>query len=166
MDVSDWTIAQRMRLPDWCFGSRETYIAHGGVASPDTYNWGISDNALPDPACIWEFVILLGASDYAYNKVRIGLSDTVPTSKEEMDATDNIFPDFGDKATTPPGINCGIIPGMFFWISLRRGLATGGKKLVMEAKRHASGTILIADIILVISTLPTDMAGWMAHSKV
>lgn len=165
MDVSGWTIAQKMRLPDWCFGSRDTYIAHAGVAEPNTYEWGISEKALPDPACIWEFVILLGSTDYAFNKIRIGLSDTVPTSPEEMDATYNLFPDFGDPAFTPPGINCGTIPGEFFWLSLRRGLATQGLKLVIEARRHASGTILIADVILVISGLPTSMAGWLAHNK-
>lgn len=165
MDVTGWTVEQKMRLPDWCFGHTLLLSCRAYLPTADSWGWWITTQALPDPACIWAVGMLVWESDYRGNYIRMGLSDTLPTSEAEMNGAQNIFPDLGDNNFTPPIVNVPVFAGQFFHIPLKKGLATGGKKFVLEGRVHSTGTYLLAIVYIVVTKLPTSMAGWLAHNK-
>ncbi len=163
MDVSGWTVDQRMRLPDWCFGNRRIVSVYRSNGAVGTYTYGISETVMPDPACIWQAVFISQPTENGKSRLRIGLSNTLPTSEEEMNAVQEIFPDFGSQMTGPNSIMFYGITYAFYSINLRKGMATEGKKLVISVNCQAGVVRLIC--ALVVSGLPTSMAGWLAHNK-
>lgn len=164
MDVSGWTIEQRSRFPPWCFGSRSVISARIYNEWHNEFRWSISDVGLPDPCMIWKLGILFRSSDNSNNSLRFALADTVPTTEAEMDAALEILPDYGDSADTPERIYLFIAQGLYLEFDLQKPMVTGGKKLVVEG--YCFGEEIKALIHVVVSTLPTHMAGWLAHSKV
>lgn len=165
MDVSGWTVDQRMRMPDYCFGNRKLYICNLSMYGADTWTWKISSEALPDPACIWAIGLVVTVSDYKANHVRIGLRDTLPESKEQMDTCQNILPCLGDNTWTPPKYNPPTVPQQAYHIELRMGLLTSRRYFVAEGYVHENGLNMRALLYMVVSGLPTSMAGWLAHNK-
>ncbi len=166
MDVSDWTIDQRMRLPDWCFGNRKLLSLQVNVIAEGSFRWYITTESLPDPACIWAVGFSVSDSDQKYNYIRMGLADNVPMNEAQMDATTPLFPYFGSTVFAPPKIYVPTKSGVAFYIVSRKGLVTGGKKFVAEAWLNVGGTILFGHLYILVSELPTSMAGWLAHNKV
>lgn len=164
MDVSEWTIDQRMRLPDWCFGNRTLIGCQVIIAGAITNFWGISEIALPDPCCIWQLVYFFRPSEFTRLNLRIGLAATVPTSEAEMDAAKEIFPYFGSPATGPNILRIGILYSTPMSIMMRKGMATDGLKLVCQG--YFSDGTGYCNVGLLCSGLPTSMAGWMAHNRV
>lgn len=163
MDVSSWTIDQRMRLPDWCFGNRTVIGVYNKNDVIATFNWEISEIALPDPVCIWEFGFM-GMMKTGYEGYwRVGLADLVPTTEAQMNAATELLPYFGMPHAGPNIVGMHSETHMFGQMKLRKGMATGGKKLVTE-NRCIAGTSRIM-LWIVISELPTSMAGWLAHNK-
>lgn len=166
MDVTGWTVDQRMRLPDWCFGNRSLIGLRLTTTTPGGYDWDIAALALPDPCCIWGLGLNITQSDQRSSFVRMGLATAVPTSSAEMDATTPLFPYFGNAVYTPPRVHFPTIGGPAYFIPVRKGMVTGGKKFVGEIYLHGAGTALLLDVYLIVSGLPTHMAGWLAHHKV
>lgn len=164
MDVSGWTIDQKMRLPDWCFGNRQVIAAYANTPEIATCYWGISEIALPDPVCIWSLGWWLGKAASAYYDFRFGLRDTVPTSIAEMDTAVEILPYLGSPHAGPNTLRVEYIETAVSQIDLKKGMVTGGKKLVVEIK--SSVQWVACNVFLVCSELPTDMASWLAHNKV
>jgi len=160
MDVSFWTIASRMKLPDHCFGQRLLHGMRIYNTTPDTFQWLIASRALPDPVCIWSLGLVGGGSDYAGNWVRVGLADTVPTSSAEMDATVNFLPEFGTSAFAPPRISVPTDSGINYNVAIRKGIVTGGKKLVIEGNLSSYGTTLVVSVFIIAAALPTKVPGW------
>lgn len=164
MDVSGWTLAQRMRLPDWCFGDRSLVglvIDANGVG---VTNWEIHPKALPANIAIWQASIIPLRSDSTNDYIRMGLRATVPTSEAEMDTAIPILPDFGYFVWTPPRVylsDGAFIPWTF---NMRTAFATAGLKLVLEL--HSALGRVSTIFSFVYSELPTSMAGWLAHNKV
>lgn len=164
MDVSGWTVDQRMRLPDWCFGNRKvicSYIFSGVV---DEATWSISELALPDPCCIWKLGIYWIPDDPGTGILRIALSDTVPISIAQMDACQEIFPHFGQPNPGPNRLTFRTPAASSVEVDTKVGLVTGGKKLVAELYCLTGGARALPT--LWVSELPTSMAGWLAHNKV
>lgn len=161
MDISGWTLAQRMKLPDWCFGNRQVISAYEYSSAAGTYVWQISEHALPDPCCIWEADFADLPSGGGTGSLRVALSDVVPASTAEMDACQEIFPGLGIPWAGPNRIQ------FFSTLSDRRhymtrqGMVTGGKKLVIEV-RCVLATVSM-ECILVVSELPTRIPGWLVH---
>lgn len=164
MDVSTWTVDQRMRLPDWCFGNRMLIGLFHNNTHPGTTEWAIRDIALPDPVCIWEFWYLIIETAANYGTYRAGLADTVPVNVAQMDEALEIYPYFGIDHAGPNYIIRKTEDATHVVIKLRKGMVTGGKKLVMEVGSVA-GTAR-GFFGLLVSGLPTNMAGWMAHNPV
>lgn len=164
MDVSGWTVDQRMRFPDWAFGNRKVTSVSKTVNGPNGIGWKISAVALPDPICIWELCITPVVADVYPGILRIGLADTLPTTEDQMNATIPLLPDFGDLSLTPPRIVLGTARYEVWRFPIRKGMATGGKKVVIELRCPQTKLNLL--IHLVYSELPTSMAGWLAHNKV
>ena len=164
MDVSGWTVQQRMRFPDWCFPNRQLISAYAYNNVADTYVLSISTIALPDPAVIWEFDYWGQPSGDGYGNLRVGLAAAVPTNVAEMDAAQELFPDYGIANAGPNIIPLSAKVGWHIMHGVRKGLTTGGKYLVTET--YCAAPIIRSNATLLVSGLPTDMAGWLAHSKV
>lgn len=164
MDVTGWTMEQRMRLPDWCFGNRQIISVYLVNDTPASRAWAISTIALPDPACIWQFAYTWMPDVAGSGWVRVGLADAVPVNQAQMDAADPILPYFGSPTETPPVICPPSFQTMYVAIDTRRGIVTGGKKLVVEIRCGAAKTKIVVWVL--VSCLPTDMAGWLAHNIV
>lgn len=163
MDVSDWTVDQRMRLPDWCFGNRT--VIGISILCPllETGYYGISEIALPDPACIWQVGWWYKTDTISGVTLRIGLRATIPTSVPDMDDATEILPYMGSPHAGPNEIFMTIRESLPFFINLRKGMVTGGKKLVVRSYSDAAQAH--ANVCLIVSELPTSMAGWLAHNK-
>lgn len=164
MDITGWSIEQRMRLPDWCFGNRELTGAYVS-RNPTGLVWAIGTLVLPDPACIWTVYITSMPNAGMMSYVRVGLADTVPTSEAEMNAAVEILPHGWQARAGPNRIS--LLSGAYALLvyDVRRGMATGGKKLVIEMDNIFYGWNRV-EADLIVSGLPTDMAGWLAHSPV
>ena len=164
MDVSGWTIDQKARLPDWCFGKREAIGCQVYANAAATWFFGISTIDFPDPCCIWAFYswFSMGAdSDITY---RVGLRDTVPVNTAEMDTADEIFPYVGEKIVGPNHIRISQRYGSIMGIETKQGMVTGAKNLVVAL--YTSSEWTRGDFVFIVSGLPTSMAGWLAHNPV
>ena len=164
MDVSEWTVDQRMRLPDWCFGNRQLVGIHVDCPNLGTFYYGISEIALPDPVCIWSFGFYLYNYNYTRHRFRVGLRESIPTNEAEMDTATEILPYFGEPRDGPNYIRAGTLDTRAYLIPLRKGMVTGGNYLVASCYTGTDQSMV--DIFLVVSGLPTSMAGWLAHNRV
>ena len=162
MDISKrWTIDERMRLPDWCFGSREVAGVSRTAVGVGVTAWAISALALPKEACIWEVGIIPRAIDSTNSYVRFGLNDTLPTNTGEMDLSIPILPNFGTSPPQPPKIY--LATGVEVWkFAPRKGLDTKGKKLTIELNCF-TGPKVAMFVYVVFSGLPTNISGWLAN---
>lgn len=164
MDVSGWTIEQRMRFPDYCFGNRMLMGLSYSNSVAGSTRWRIHTTVLPAQICIWQTKILWRAVDSTMSFIRFGFRATLPTTQAQMDSAIPVLPDFGDVSHSPPRV---WLPsgGHEVWaFDLRKGMATSSLKLTLEIYAQvAPVTVLFA---FVYSLLPTDMAGWLAHNKV
>ena len=102
MKIKRWTIDEKMRLPDWCFGNRKIISLALTVSGAGTLGWKISGVSLPVQICIWTFGLYPVSIDNKYSWIRCGLRETVPTSSAEMDTSIPIMPNFGSISQTPP----------------------------------------------------------------
>lgn len=162
MDVSGWTVDQRMGLPDWCFPNRQIVSIERVANVANTYYWGISEIAMSDPMCIWSvglFFNLLSAMNAYF---RFGLRDTVPTSQAEMDTADEIFPYFGRPHAGPNELRMRVVDSSIIHFPVRKGMATGGKYLVIEYWSNINSSSMT--IFFVVSGLPTRIPDWMAFT--
>lgn len=164
MDVSGWTIDQRMRLPDWCFGNRHVIGAYQMNASGASYKYAISEIAFPDPCCIWHVAFAGWHTLDGVGTLRVGLANELPKNEAEMDLADEIFPAFGFPKTGPNGILLSGAAQFLVSFDARKGMVTGGKKLVISLY-NSTGAVR-ANPLFLVSGLPTSMAGWLAHNKV
>lgn len=164
MDVSGWTVEQRMRLPDWCFGNRDLMSLYIENVVAGTYTYAISAFVLPDPACIWGIMFMSTNSVAGLGYVRLGLNDHLPVDAADMNTSIEILPNFGRPAAGP---NIFWISGSYFYVwdmPAKRGLVTNGWNFVIENRCVVAD--FRVDVTLIVSGLPTDMAGWLAHNKV
>lgn len=164
MDVSGWTVDQRMRLPDWCFGNRQIIGCQVLAVQPTTHYWGISAIGLPDPVCIWSVGFWFRIDAYSKMSLEIGLAHNVPTNNAEMAACQEIFPHFGAAQPGPNTMRVGQRYSVPLQIEVRKGMITSGKKLVADF--YSTLADARVDVYLVVSGLPTSMAGWLAHHKI
>lgn len=163
MDVSTWTVDQRMRLPDWCFGNREIYGIHLIVDVAAGKGWGICPLALPDPMCVWSLGFFFMTQAATIVALRVGIRATVPTSTGEMDAATAIFPYFGKLTFTPPQFALRTEYSNALVVPCRKGMVTG--ELFFVAELYADVAATHCDVFMIVSGLPTSMAGWLAHNK-
>jgi len=155
MDVSTWTLAQRMELPDWCFGNRILIGQFLFNPNPGTTQWAMRDLALPDPVCIWEFWYLIIETAGNFGTYRAGLADAVPVNVAQMDAATEIYPYFGIDHAGPNYIIRITEDATHVVIKFKKGMVTGGKKLVIEVG-SAAGTAR-GFFGLLVSGLPTKI---------
>lgn len=158
MDVTGWDLASRTKLPEWCFGQRQ-------VVSARIYNivnlstvWDISDVALPDPCFIWNIGMNFRRSDDTGSFLRMGLLANVATSSGEMDAADEILPDYGKGGTSPRRIYTPVCNGLYIEFKIHKPMVTGGKKFAVEGYCYGSDLRLLMH--MVVSGMPTKVPGW------
>lgn len=164
MDITGWTIAQRLRLPDYMFGQR--YMTGVHLSSNVVgYKWSIGILPFPDPACVWTIVIVSMPDAGAKGYIRLGLRSTVPTSQAEMNTASEICP-YAWWISGGPNI-FELQSGQYALIQykIRKGLATGGKKLVAEMC-NSNAIRMRVHLDLIVSGLPSAIDGFLAHSVV
>lgn len=164
MDVTGWTIEQRIRLPDWCFPNRQLIGCYGSNNVGGSDMFFISEIALPDQCILWEFhyFTLVTGNESGYG--RAGLRANVPANVAQMNTAQEFYPYFGMSMAGPnmlPNKTGTTVTGI---VSFRKGIITGGKKLVLQI--HNNVDKCIVQVALLVSGLPTDMAGWLEHSRV
>ncbi len=162
MNLKRWTIDERMRLPDYCFGNRQIISVYLGNANVGTFKWTISEIGLPDPCCIWNAQFGSYPSTSGTGYLRVGLADAVPTSEAEMNEAVELFPNYGDAWKTPNAITLRSGNFAFWTFDIRKGLATASKKIVMEVQ--CTDRIMRCFFAIVVSGLPTNISGFLAHS--
>lgn len=159
VDVSGWSIANRMRLPDYCFGNRQLIGAYLGNYGEGTYEYEISDIALPDPVCIWSLVIVSNPDDGGVGHIRIGLSSTVPTNEAGFDEVTDIIPYFGAPSTGPNRIIFSTPAFVLLDFPIRKGMVTGAKKLVISV--YTSTGRMRLNAALIVSSLPVSVPAFL-----
>lgn len=164
MNITGWTLAQRMRFPEWCFPNRQLVSAYGYNDVVASHTWAISTIALPDPAVIWEFDYWCQPNVASRGDLRLALADVVPANTADMDAALEIFPDYGIIQAGPNKIPLNAELPWYIMHRVKKGMVTGGKYLVTETRCGAG--VMRTNVALLVSGLPTDMAGWMEHSRV
>lgn len=155
MDVSTWTLAQRMALPDACFGNRVLVGLFHGNPNPGTFEWAIRAYPLPDPVCIWEFWYLIIETAGNFGTYRAALAENVPVNQAQMDAAMEIYPYFGIDAPGPNYIIRKTEESTHVVMQFRKGMVTGGRNLVIEVGCNA-GTAR-GFFGLLVSELPTQI---------
>lgn len=166
MDITGWTLEQRIRLPEWCFGSHQIMSVYLSNVAPGTSIWGQSLEILPADICIWAAGLLIVVNDAVWSFVRMGFRDTAPVNVGQMDASHNFLPGFGNTAFAPPRINTSLVTGLQYHVPLKMGVTPAGERLVAECYCSAGGTQTIVMLYIIYSTLPVDMAGWLSHNIV
>jgi hypothetical protein len=158
MDVSGWDIESRLKLPDHLFGNRKLIGCSVDATDEEDRDWAISEIALPDPVCIWQVRLDSMPNAGAQGLARVGLANTVPTSTADMDAAVELLPYYGHPNVGPNLIVLYTGAAFSLQMDLRKGMATGGKKLVCEIYT-VGGTMRFYPAVLV-SGLPTKIPGW------
>ena len=164
MDVTGWTVEQRMRLPDWVFGNRQLIGVWGDNAAPGTTNWTISDIVLPDPCCLHIFSYLAFEKAGQFGNYRAALVPALPINVAEFDAGIEIYPYWGIPRAGPNLLIRKQEEMYYQEIPFRKGMVTNAWYLCVEVE-----CVLIRaqiGVAVLVSGLPTDMAGWLAHNLV
>lgn len=159
VDVSGWTLAQKMSLPDWCFGNREVIGIDKSATGSGDIQWEISSLALPANICIWHIGIFLNLAEKSPSYARIGLTAAKPTNVGEMDAAVEVLQYFGDVDYAPRRIyfsNDITEPWQF---PLKKSLATEGKKLTLEV--YCGTTKIAVTVYMVFSELPISVPAFL-----
>lgn len=154
MDVSGWSMGDRMQLPDWCFPSRMLIGCWIQISVGATFLWVMSVRTLPDPCCLWSFGCVIADNDHRSNYIRMALGTTLPVNQAEMSALTPVLPYFGRLDITPPYVFLQKDYGPGYHIQHQKGLVTGSKKLIVEGFTNAAASSLYACIYIVVSDLP------------
>lgn len=157
VDISGWSDARVMQLPDHVFGERKVTGCWIATAGSSVY-WDISAVSLPAKIVMWQLHIWTSRQEYLQNRLRLAFGATVPTSEAEMDALTPVLEDYGDTDYTPPRIEINIeeIP---VDLRLRQLADTDGKKLVMEVANPNDSYIGVR-VGLVYSAVPSEIPAW------
>jgi len=155
MDVSGWTLDEKMRLPDWCFGNRELVMLSMGVWLGGGFFWVALATDLPAQICIWQMGVVVRRNDSADNYFRIGMRATVPLNEAQMNASTPVFPEWGNLAFTPPRITLPEATDQVWFFNTRCGIETGGLRFVGEVWGNACPAMV--QINIVYSELPAEI---------
>lgn len=153
MDVSGWTLAQRMELPDWCFPNRRILGVYKANVVPTTFTWEISDTDFPDPCCIWEVAIFTQMTAGASGLLRFGMAHNVPVNVVQMDAAEEIFPDCFKPHVGPNELPMRGATYTLWRMYVRQGIVTSGKNLVIQI--YCAAGECRCDVTFLVSGLPT-----------
>lgn len=164
MDITGWSIEQKVRFPDWCFGQRKTMaISHQAIgAGVDT--WVINTKILPDNICIWTVGYWYTETNSTSDYLRLGFRAAVPGSIAQMDEAVPAEPETFDVPPNPRKMYLPMLTSNVIMIPTKKGVDVTGLFLVMMV--HSAAARCSGACILTYSEMPTDMAGWLEHSRV
>lgn len=99
MDISQWPLPKIMMLPDHLFGIRQP-LGFSGDEDGYGHFWFISEASMADVSVIWELWTwsrFKTPDDWDQNvKFSFAMGDHLPTSLDEFDAMENMFPEFDE----------------------------------------------------------------------
>ena len=159
IDVSGWTLANKMKLPDWCFGNRKVVSRSIGHDTPGGLQWKIHTLALPANVCLWEVFCMPIVIDNKSSYIRAGFRTSIPVNEAQMDAAIPILPYYGNVAFTPPRIYFAAAQQFAWNFTARKGMTTGGGYLVLEA--YCFATYFGVNFGFVFSELPTEVPAFL-----
>lgn len=161
MDISRWTIDERMMLPDFCFGSRKVVSAYSDNLVPGSNTFAASVIKIPDPVCIWSIMFEAIPTDGGYGYLRFGLNNHLPVDDADMSTSAEILPAYGINVPGPNLILC-LAQVFASWnFNVRKGMVTHDNYLVIQ-----NSCLLVnlkVQVSLVISELPKNISGYLAN---
>ncbi len=99
MSIKTWPLHRILTLPDHLFGTRQP-LAFSGDESSFGHYWFLNETPMPDVGVIWELGVwsrFKAHDDWDQNvKFTFSMTDKVPESLDEFDATENMFPEFDE----------------------------------------------------------------------
>ena len=157
MDISNWSMAQIMELPDHLFGRRYMVgCAVYGESMGDAFD--ISMFGLPERAVIWELRVRLVVLSARMVTLRMALGDQLPANEAEFNALPQLFSDIGYREDGVRVIRVSNLSSMIV-TQLRYGIETAGRRLVIAGAFDA-----LADhwlfVDLVVSSIPRSLPEW------
>lgn len=162
MNISNWSMAKIMMLPDWLFGPRflvsvYVYAGGGGV------NWGMSSIAFPERAVIWACDSWPHRAQYQAEGIRLAFGDVVPTSNAQMMLLEPVFSGFGIDGQDPRVIPTYGVMSITLR-NLRTPVKAAGRKLVMEVDAVA-GLEIGLQMVLTVSGVPSEVPEWLLSDR-
>ncbi len=154
MDIRNWPLDRIMQLPDHCFGRRWP-VGLGFTLATGAAEYDMAEGALPDRMVVWGVNITAEGSPTATNHIELAMGDRAPKTEAEVELLEKIFTgikasdgDFGQFEATPAGGS--------MLTNLRMPVASQGRRLVGQCKRHV-GASVAATIIIIISSIPNEV---------
>lgn len=162
MNIRDWPMNKRLALPDWCFGRRWP-INNTGTGTGANPGFDISWCAFPEWIVIWELFISGPGDTVPYASVEMRLGDKLPANDAEFGAYSKLLDCVKCMGGNPSRLVAFNNVGTTLR-SLKVPVHTAGQRLVT---RHAcfGGTITRSQLILVVSSLPTEVPDWLLSGQ-
>ena len=163
MDIRDWPIDRIMQLPDCAFGRRWWVGVHGQIpAAVSTFL--MSEEVLPERYVIWELFVTNVCNKLDHEVlIALSLGERLPATAAEFSTLNPMFPGLRDRAT-PSDFSCQsgtnlVIPG------IRKFKGEGSRKLVVSILTVGI-EVLILDLGILVSSIPTEVPDWLCSGRV
>ena len=164
MDVSGWTVEERMRLPDWCFPERQPFQLYHINNQVGTWSYVMPDYPLPNPACVWKMTLATFPTTGGTGDVKFGLLSDLPLDDNQMETNEPVFDDLKPAPTNVNWIKLYAGVPVTFGYDFRTPIVTTGLKLGMGL--YCAVATIRLDLTFIISGLPTKVSGFFNPSTI
>jgi len=162
MNISTWSDARIMQLPDHLFGQRWLVSVMRTPNNP-VDRWDISEIPLPDAFVMWEFAYGSSAVFGAEIGFRFAYGDQIPVNAAAFSEFEPVMPGLGVTGQEPRTITHEDGPHDIR-IPMRKLVRPGGRRLIMEVP-FAGGGDMRCWGRMVISSLPREVPDWFLVSR-
>ncbi|MBA7562200.1 hypothetical protein ES708_03849 [subsurface metagenome] len=163
MNIRDWSLDRIMQLPDACFG-QQWPIGLAGQPLLDTPAFDISEAALPDTTVIWEVLTWTAHVPTVPVIIEIYLGDHLPATDAEFRAMEPLFSGVRDVNNRPSSFEAN--RNMFLAVSrIKMAAKAQGRRLVARFSTD-NATAIDSHVILVVSSIPTEVPDWLCSGRV
>ena len=165
LDLQGWSIEDKLRLPDWCFGRRYIVSVTWQASAYGTDAYDISEDCFPEEAVIWEVVLSFDRVSANDNYVRLALGSQLPANEAGFMELEPLLRGFGLTGPEPRKIR---VPNNFRVIRfcLRQYFAPGGRRLVVFNRVPTTAAFGSGEVIVVVSGLPKEVPDWLISGQV
>ncbi len=162
MDIRDWPIDRIMQLPDCAFGRRWP-IRLAKILEDGNAVFDLAEAALPERCVIWEVGFLTVGAFGVSAETGLSLGELLPTSEAQFRALELVFSGV-DSPISGRGHFEVAADGWAGVMTLRQPMQPAGRRLVARFIRHR-GSALSAGIIVVVSSIPTEVPDWLISGQ-
>ena len=158
IDISGWSLGEKMMLPDHAFGVRNLVTFSNSVPTVTT-EWHRFLSALPDHIVIWNIKAITGAIPPAFGTVRLALGDVVPTSDAEFNELEQIGMGGGLQTGRGARIVCDSVSGSDY-VMLKLLVSPQGRRFVVRFRNNDVGSDNM-QLAVIYSAVPRSIPKWM-----